>query len=159
MWGYVPEGRQICQMCELTRPKELIQIMSKGRELLNITIPLPPITKKNSQQIVINRKTQKPVIIQSKKYLHYEQDCGYFIKRPNEPIDRPINIKAIYYMPTRRRVDLINLHAALHDVLVAYRVIADDNCKIVVGTDGSRVMYDKNNPRTEICITEVPGNG
>ena len=69
-------------------------------------------------------------------------------------ISRPINIKAIYYMPTRRVVDITNLHSALHDVLVHYQVIEDDNCKIVVSTDGSRVRYSKENPRTEVEITD-----
>jgi Holliday junction resolvase RusA-like endonuclease len=58
-------------------------------------------------------------------------------------------------MPTHRRVDLCNLHAALHDILVKYQVIEDDNSKIVVSTDGSRVLYDKDHPRTEVVITEV----
>ena len=57
-------------------------------------------------------------------------------------------------MPTKRRVDLINLHSALHDVLVHYKVIEDDNSKIVVSTDGSRVRYSKENPRTEVEITD-----
>ena len=58
-------------------------------------------------------------------------------------------------MPTRRRVDLCNLHEALCDVLVKHGVIADDNSNIVAGMDGSRVLYDKNNPRTEIVIEEI----
>lgn len=76
-----------------------------------------------------------------------------------EKIDYRVNIKAWYYMPTRRRVDITNLHEALHDILVKYGVIADDNCKIVFSTDGSRVLYDKNNPRTEVEITEVDEEG
>ena len=35
-----------------------------------------------------------------------------------------------------------------------YRVIEDDNSKIVVSTDGSRVRYAKFNPRTEVEITD-----
>jgi Holliday junction resolvase RusA-like endonuclease len=58
-------------------------------------------------------------------------------------------------MPTQRRVDLANLIEALQDILVAAHVLADDNCKIVVSTDGSRVFYDKSNPRTEVEIREV----
>ena len=57
-------------------------------------------------------------------------------------------------MPTRRKVDLINLHSALHDSLVAANILLDDNCAIIKSTDGSRVMFDKNNPRTEITITK-----
>ena len=67
----------------------------------------------------------------------------------------PVNVKAIYYMPTRRKVDITNLHEALHDVLTHYAVVADDNSNIIAATDGSRVRYDKTNPRTEVTITPM----
>ena len=57
-------------------------------------------------------------------------------------------------MPTRPE-GVTNLHEALHDMLVHCGVLADDNCTIIVSTDGSRVMYDKNKPRTEVEITEL----
>jgi Holliday junction resolvase RusA-like endonuclease len=69
--------------------------------------------------------------------------------------DKPVNVKALYYMPTRGKVDLINLHAALHDVMVKYGTLPDDDCRVIVSTDGSRVRYDKDNPRTEVTITET----
>ena len=50
---------------------------------------------------------------------------------------------------------MTNLMEATHDILVHCGVLADDNSKIIVSVDGSRVEYDKNNPRTEIEITEV----
>ena len=65
------------------------------------------------------------------------------------------NLKAVFYMPTRRRVDLVNLLEALCDVLVTWGAIEDDNCKIIYSMDGSRVDYCKNNPRTEVEITEL----
>ena len=58
-------------------------------------------------------------------------------------------------MPTRRRVDLTNLMEAAHDVLVAAGILADDNNTIIVSVDGSRVLYDKEYPRTEIIIQEL----
>jgi Holliday junction resolvase RusA-like endonuclease len=58
-------------------------------------------------------------------------------------------------MPTRRRTDLVNLHEALCDTLVHHKVVKDDNSGIIVSMDGSRVLYDKENPRTEITITAV----
>lgn len=116
-----------------------------------MTIPLPPVTKKNSQQIWRNPKTGKPFVAQSGKYREYETAAGMFLQPLK--IDYPVNVKAVYYMPTRRRVDLINLHSALHDILVKAQVVTDDNCKIIASTDGSRVEYDKENPRTEIEIT------
>lgn len=122
------------------------------RGTMQFTIKIPPVTKKNHQQLIL--VGGKPRIIPSKQYIQYEKDCQFFMPRIMT-IDKRINIKAIYYMPTRRRVDLTNLHEALHDVLVSYRVIDDDNSSIIVSTDGSRVMYDKDNPRTEVKITEV----
>jgi Holliday junction resolvase RusA-like endonuclease len=121
---------------------------------MQIIIPLPPITKKNSQRIVINKKTNRPMIIPSKPYKQYEQDCSYFIK-PQNTIDYPVNVKCLYYMPTRRRVDLTNLMEATHDILVKYKVLEDDNSNVIVSVDGSRVLYDKENPRTEVYITKV----
>ena len=41
------------------------------------------------------------------------------------------------------------------DILVLAGVLADDNSSIAVAHDGSRVLYDKDEPRTEITITEL----
>jgi Holliday junction resolvase RusA-like endonuclease len=73
-------------------------------------------------------------------------------------INEPVNIRAIYYMKTRRRVDKTNLESALLDMLVHYEVLADDNCLIVAGTDGSRVKHDPVNPRTEVIIERIKEN-
>ena len=125
----------------------------KENHVIKFTIELPPVTKKNSQQLIVNRTSGKPRIIPSKKYREYESGAGWFLKPLG--IDYPINIKALYYMPSRRRVDITNLESALCDVLVKHGVIKDDNCKILVSTDGSRVRYDKEHPRTEIYITKA----
>ena len=90
-----------------------------------------------------------PVVI----YTAIPRDSGFFM--PNIQINYPVNIKALYYMPTKRRVDLCNLHECLCDVLVHYGVVIDDNSNIIVSMDGSRVLYDKNNPRTEVEITKI----
>ena len=94
------------------------------------------------------------MIIPSQQYKQYEQACGYFIKA-SEPIDYPVNVKCLYYMKTRRKVDLTNLMEATHDILVRYGVLADDNANVIVSVDGSRVFYDKDNPRTEIYIAKA----
>lgn len=115
-----------------------------------------PITKKNSQQIAINKRTGKPFIRQSDKYRAYEAAAGYFIPADKrKAIDYPVNVRCIYYMPDKRRVDLVNLLEATNDILVKYDVLKDDNCNIVVSHDGSRVRCDKENPRVEIEIREV----
>ena len=73
-------------------------------------------------------------------------------------IDKPINLKCVYYMPTRRRVDLTNLNEAVHDILVDSNVLADDNRDVIASTDGCRVFYDKLNPRVEITISDYDGD-
>ena len=67
----------------------------------------------------------------------------------------PVNVKALFYMDTRRRVDLVNLEQALCDLLVHYKMIEDDNSTIIKSMDGSRVLYDKDDPRTEVVIEET----
>ncbi len=124
-----------------------------SKVLLRFTIPLRPITKKNNGRII--NKDGRRRVIPSEAYEKYEANCGWFIKKLDKPIDCKINIKAIYYMPGKYKVDITNLHNALHDILVHYGVIKDDNCKIVLGTDGSRVKVDKENPRTEVTITTL----
>jgi Holliday junction resolvase RusA-like endonuclease len=119
--------------------------------MIKFTIPLQPISKKNSQQIV-RRKDGRPCIIPSKKYKEYEVATAPFMPKVST-IDRTVNVKATFYMQTHRIVDLVNLQEALLDVLVKHRVLDDDNSRIVVSMDGSRVEYDKENPRTEVEIT------
>lgn len=122
--------------------------------LFKTTIPLPPITKKNSQRII--KIKGRPAIIPSKAYKDYESACMPFLKGwIDEPINMPVNVKCVYYMPTRRRVDLTNLMEATHDILTRYGILQDDHSGIIVSVDGSRVEYDKEKPRTEITIEEV----
>lgn len=120
---------------------------------IRFTINLPPITKKNHGRIVRNRRTGKPLMLPSEQYEAYEKNAGWFLKPMG--IDYPVNVKCLYFMPTRRRVDLVNLLESTDDVLVKYGVIKDDNSTIVVSHDGSRVLYDKDRPRTEIVITRA----
>lgn len=125
---------------------------------MKLTIYGNPVTKKNSQRILykftkFGRKT--PFIAPSKAYVDYETDCLRQIKRPRSPISARVNVRCVYYMKTARRVDLANLIEATTDILVKARVLEDDNSKIVAAHDGSRVDYDKQNPRVEIWIEEM----
>lgn len=120
---------------------------------LTFTIPLNPVTKKNSGQII--KVGKYPKLIPSKTYLQYEQDCKCFIKGKQLMLNIPVEITCKFYMKTRRKVDLTNLLNAIDDILVKYGVIADDNSNIIVSHDGSRVLYDKNSPRTEVTINVI----
>ena len=119
------------------------------------TIPLPPVTKKNSQQILVNKRTGKPFIMPSKKYREYVKMAGLYIPAMDKPLDGQYNITCLFYMPTRRRVDLTNLLEAVDDVMVETGLLMDDHSGIIAGHDGSRVLYDNVNPRTYVAINEL----
>lgn len=122
---------------------------------MKFTIPGRPITKKNSMRILRNPKTGAAFLAASKQYIAYQESAGYYIPCKWAMIDRPVNIKCIYYMPTRGKVDLVNLLEATCDILVRYGVLVDDNCDIVASHDGSRRLFDKQNPRVEIEIEDI----
>ena len=123
---------------------------------MTYTIPLPPISKKNSQQILTNHRTGKPFIAPSSSYKRYEQQAMlYLTPRPKTPLAGRYRVTTVFYMPTRRKCDLSNLIEAAHDLLVHAKILADDNYTVIAGVDGSRVFYDKEHPRTEITITEM----
>lgn len=123
---------------------------------IQFTINLPPRSKKNSQQILVNRKTGRPFITSSSAFKAYQKGALMLIPAAaRQRINYPVNVKATFYMPTRRACDLTNMLEALDDVLVDADVIADDNYNVVAGHDGSRVLYDKERPRTEVTITKL----
>ena len=119
---------------------------------MKFIIDIPPITKKNHQQIV--KAGGRLLVIPSKQYKEYEKACEAFMPE-TETIDYPITLKCSYHMPTRRKVDITNLLQATCDVLVKYKVIADDNNEIIASVDGTRVVYDKEHPHTEVEITPI----
>lgn len=129
----------------------------QNKEVLKFIIHVIPRSKKNNMRLI--RKNGKTIPIPSKAYEQYENECMYLI--PNEyrkRIDYPVNIKALYYVERNARIDKTNLESALLDMLVKANVISDDSAlkpAIVVGTDGSRVFYDKSDPRIEIEITRM----
>lgn len=118
---------------------------------MTITLYGDPRTKKNSQRLV--HVGGRMIPITSKAYSDYHADCMRQITGDKRKgIDFPVNVQCVYYMRTHRRVDLNNLLEATADILVDAGVLADDNSQIVAGHDGSRVYYDKENPRAEITI-------
>ena len=121
---------------------------------IEFTIPLPPITKKNHSQIAVNPKTGRPFIVPSKQYKEYEKKALWYIPK-QECFGGPVNVKCVFYMPTRRKCDLTNLLEAINDIMVKSGLLEDDNYSVVQSVDGSRILYDKENPRTEVYVEEV----
>lgn len=94
-----------------------------------------------------------PKLLPSKAFGKYQDMAGRYIHCKGLSINKPCEVVCKFYMQTHRRVDLANLLNAIDDVLVHYGVLYDDNSNIIVSHDGSRVLYDKDNPRTEVMIT------
>lgn len=126
--------------------------------MISFTIDGEPRTKKNSSQMRKNHKTGKLYPAPSEAFLRYQEDAGWYIPMKGALISKPVCVKCIFYMKTAGVVDLSNLISAINDILVHYRVLKDDNSKIVASHDGSRVCVDANNPRTEIDITLMEVN-
>ena len=123
-----------------------------------------PRTKKNSLMIAGKGKRcpkcgkfEKQWVRQGKAHSDFAEAALWQLRpRPKSPIEARVNVKCLFYMKTRRRVDTLNLLASIDDILVGAGVLADDNSSIVVAHDGSRVLYDSVDPRTEITITLFP---
>lgn len=118
-----------------------------------ITLPGDPRTKKNSMIVTGHR------VIPSKAYRDYKAAVWPYLLHAKvavgPPIETPVNVRCLYYMRTRRKCDLTNLMEATDDLLVGAGILADDNHRIIVSHDGSRVLYDKENPRCEVWITSA----
>lgn len=121
---------------------------------LEFTIPVAPVSKKNHSQIV--KAHGRTILVPSKQYQKYEKDVAPFMPKLEKPIDSPVNVQFTFYRDTRRACDLSNLVECAADILVKYGVLLDDNRNILYGLDRSRVLYSKENPRTEIIITDIP---
>ena len=128
---------------------------------IEFTIPVHPVSKKNSQQIIpIKTKYGKTrsIIIPSKAYKDFEAECRpflYQVKAAAGVINYPVNMAVLFYVSKKLKYDLTNLLEAIDDAAVTAGLMLDDNRDIIGAHDGSRVLYDKINPRMEITITPL----
>ena len=124
-------------------------------------IRLPPVTKKNSQQII--KVNGRNIIIPSAAYKKYEAQCGEFLlNKPEIPIGSPVEVTCLYFLKRtvkgeipKRQPDLCNLMEATHDVLVKYKILEDDNASVIYSVDGSRVYWTTGEPHTIVQIRSL----
>lgn len=126
---------------------------NKGDMGIFIVLPGRPITKKNHQRIV--RSAGRPIVIQSKQYKAYEQNCLWALKGCQTRFSGPVEIQARYWMPDRRSwPDLLGLLQATCDILEKAGILEND--RDVVSVDGSRIVgVDRKNPRVEVVIRQA----
>jgi Holliday junction resolvase RusA-like endonuclease len=110
--------------------------------------------KKNSRQWV--KRGKKMCSIASDAYLFWEESAVIQLRRqwgrqPAIPKDLEVNAAFLLYMETHRKTDTSNLYQGPEDALQRAKILEDDCC--IVSHDGSRRLYDKDNPRVEITLT------
>lgn len=121
---------------------------------MKIVINANPRSKKNSQEIVFNKKTGHRMVIQNKRYTEFEKECKKYMPKLERPISCPINLKCDFYVCDARKRDIANYIEAIQDILVKYSVLEDDNYNIVSSLNGCSMQIDRENPRIEIEITK-----
>lgn len=129
-------------------------------ELARYTIPINPRPKKNEHRIGGNgpkcpvcKKYKKQFVRNGSRTTEFAfQAAKFLVPKPKKPITGQVQVVYRCFRETRHRVDDLNLYEALDDILVKEGILSDDNINIIRSRDGSRVFYDKENPRAEIYI-------
>lgn len=119
---------------------------------MEIIIPINPRSKKNSQEIVFNKKTGHRMVIQNKRYTEFEKECKKHLPKLEKPIDYPVNLKCKFYVCDARKRDIANYIEAIQDILTKYNILEDDNYNIVASLDGCSMEINREYPHVEIFI-------
>lgn len=86
-------------------------------------------SKKNSKQIVFNRKTHKPFIKSSKAFEGFEQMALWQLKRYKSVFTTPVRIHYRFELKGKESIDADNAQASINDVLQKAGIL--DNDKLV----------------------------
>jgi Holliday junction resolvase RusA-like endonuclease len=128
---------------------------------MEFTVYGHPYVKKSNQRVGYNPRMKRIIKYDTPSYKQWHNDALKqlaIVKKPEVPIDYPVNLQCRFFMSTKGRVDLSALYEGIQDVLVEVGVLADDNYRIVASHDGSGVDYDKQNPRIEVKIMPKEDN-
>ena len=127
----------------------------------------PPRTKKTSPRIVPGLK--HPILLPSAAYCKWEKaairsllGAGIIGRAPGEkpiygpryrePIDCPVNCRALIYRDALRG-DAVGFFQAIGDFLQLAGIVEND--RFIVSWDGSRMLKDSVRPRIEIELSPV----
>ena len=146
---YAGEGRQVCPACELTRPKELVQIMSKKTDTIIIPGELPDLN-----QIIAESKNHWGSYSSLKKA--NTQRVAFCTKQATKRKYKKIDLDITWYCKDKRK-DKDNIMAGtkfILDGLVAAGTIQNDGWANI-GEIRHKFDVDKQEPRIEVRITEV----
>jgi len=96
-----------------------------------------PASKKNSKQIVYNKKSKKPIIVSSKRYQDWHRIALAEIlpQCTQPPITKCDNVRVDFYIKGKRKRDNTNMVESVHDLLVDAKIIEDDNYFVMPNTE------------------------
>lgn len=120
--------------------------------------------KKNSKQIIFNRRSGRPMLISNRRAKKQETDMAWVFheqaNREGWSFDEK-RINSVFYIEIkiwnkdRRRRDLDNQATAILDALTNAQVIPDDSVDYVPRLNVEYKGIDRANPRAEIKIKEI----
>lgn len=124
---------------------------------MKITLKGNVPSKKNSRILVCRGKF--PISIPSKNYSAWHEEQMWFLKKfkPKKPIEK-CHIEITLYPESARKQDLTNKAESIMDLLVDSEIILDDNIFICGDLHLFFGQVDKNNPRADILISELPSS-
>lgn len=145
---YVVEGRQVCERCEATRPKELIKILKNKPTTITIPGELPDLN-----MIIDKSKSHWAAYSKTKKA--FTNQVAWLAKGKGK--FKRINLDVTYYCKNRRK-DPDNIigggNKFVLDGLVTAGVIKNDGWRHV-NDISCRCRLDRDNPRVVIKIREA----
>lgn len=120
--------------------------------LLFFTVTGAPRTKKN-HGIIVTRG--RPRMLPSKPWRKWAENALIRFNDPDNSrvVVEPVNCRALFYCDTARSVDPVGLYQGLADLLEKRGVLEND--RLIASWDGSRVLIDRENPRTEVMLERL----
>lgn len=120
--------------------------------------------KKNSKQIIFNRRTHRPMLISNHRAKKQEGDMAWeFLMQAKEGgwdcggdrTNNAYHITIKIWNKDRRRRDLDNQATAILDALTNAQIIPDDSVDYVPRLNVEYQGIDRENPRAEVKIKEI----
>jgi len=115
---------------------------------ISITLPGSIRSKKNSKRIFARGKIK--MVLPSKAYEAWEAEARKEAWKDAiiPPLDCPVEVTAVCYC----KGQLPDLSGALESVGDCLEGIVWADDKVIYSWDGSRIIHDKDNPRTEVKV-------
>jgi hypothetical protein len=118
--------------------------------IITLTISLAPRTKKNHGSVI--KRGHRRYHIPSEAWTRWV-DFAKIEGKPHKPCTELVNCRALFYRDALRG-DSCGYYQGLADFLEKRGVVAND--RLITQWDGSRLLLDREHPRTEVILESVP---